>query len=134
MKNILAGILGLILGVFTIGIVQWFGNLQFPADVPFPEEPEEWEFYMERVPFMAKCFVILAYVAGGFVAGIVTTFVQGRTLYRPTLVATAVMQLFAWLNMMSLPHPLWMWLLGSVAIVPMGWVAYRLIRRTPTSV
>lgn len=134
MRNILAGILGLIFGVFVIGIVQWSGNRLFPSEIPFPEEREEWEFYLEQVPFMAKFFVILAYAAGGFVAGIVATFLQGRALYRPALVATVVMQLFAWLNMMSFPHPLWMWLPGSVAIVPMGWVGYRLIRRNPTSV
>jgi hypothetical protein len=133
MRNILAGILGLILGVFIIGSVQWLGNSLFPSDIPFPEDRNEWESYMEQVPFMAKLFVILAYAAGGFIAGIVATFIQGRRLYRPALVATGVMQLFAWLNMMSFPHPLWMWMLGSVGIIPMGWLAYRLIRRPVTS-
>lgn len=133
MRNIIAGILGLIFGVFFIGITEWAGSSMFPADIPYPTKRVDWDTYLEHVPFMAKFFVILAFAAGGFVAGVVSTFVQGRRSYRPALVSACVLQLFAWLNMMSFPHPLWMWISGTLIIIPMAMIGYHLTRRKEQS-
>jgi hypothetical protein len=133
MRNIIAGIFGIIFGVFFIGIIEWAGNALFPSEMPFPENKEEWELYMEQLPSMAKFCVILAYAAGGFIAAVVATLIQGRTFYRPAMVATVVLQLFAWLNMMSLPHPFWMWVMGSVPIIPMGWIGFKLLKKGKTT-
>lgn len=130
MRNILSGLAGLISAVFATGLVQWMGNSLFASDVPFPEKREDLAQYMQQLPFMAKFFVVLGYAVGGFVAGIVASFIQGRTYSRPGIVAAGVLQLFAWMNMMSFPHPFWMWLFGSVAIIPMSWLAFKLIRKT----
>lgn len=129
MRNIAATLSGLIAGVFFIGLIQWVGSTLFPADVPFPEKKSEWSTYMEHVPFLAKLSVIISYAIAGFISAMVASFIQGRTLYRPALVATGVLQLLAWLNMMSFPHPGWMWFSGSLVIVPMGYFAYRFFRK-----
>lgn len=129
MRNIIAGIIGLICGVFFLGLTEWAGNVMFPAGVPYPEKRADWDTYLEHVPFMAKLFVILAFGVGGFVAGVVATFLQGRKQYRPALVAACVLQLLAWLNMLSFPHPLWMWVSGTLIIIPMGMIGYHVTRK-----
>jgi hypothetical protein len=129
MRNILAGLLGLIFGVFFLGLTEMAGSSLFPADIPLPVKRADWDTWLEHVPFMAKFFVILGYAVGGFVAGAVATFVQGRKQYRPALGAACVMQLFAWFNMMSFPHPLWMWVSGTLIIVPMAMIAYHVTRK-----
>ena len=129
MKNILATIFGIIFGVFFIGLIQWMGTSLFPASVPFPTKRTEFQTYLEHVPTLAKWFMILSFGVGGFVTGIVATFIQGRRSLKPTLAATTLLQLLTWMSLMSFPHPLWMWILGSIVTVPMGYLAYRLLKK-----
>jgi hypothetical protein len=129
MRNILAVIAGIITGGFTIAFFQWIGTALFASDVPYPETYAEWDLYIDQLPFMSKFMVIVSYAVAGFAAGTVATFIQGRTAFRPALVATSVLQLLAWMNMISIAHPFWMWLLGSVVILPAGYFAFRYFRR-----
>lgn len=129
MRNILAIIIGIIAGAFMIGLFQWIGTALFASDVPYPTTHAEWDAYVEQLPFMTRFMVIVSYAAAGFAAGTIATFIQGRAAFRPALAATGVLQLLAWMNMISFSHPFWMWLLGSLVIVPMGYVAYRYFRR-----
>lgn len=129
MRKILSALGGIIIGSFFVGLFQWAGHILFPATVPFPENNADWQHYMLHVPAGAKFFVVLSYAAGGFTAGLSSTFFQGRTFSRPALVSGGVLQLLAWLNMLSFPHPLWMWLTGGIAVVPMALLAFRLLKR-----
>ena len=125
MKNIAAVLVGLIVGVFVIALVQYMGNTMFPADWPVPEKRADWPEFMKHVPFMAKLFVIISYALAGFTAGTVATFIQGRTNdFKPTLIITSVLQLFTWMSMISIPHPVWMWIFGTITIVPCGYWAF----------
>jgi len=132
MKNILASIIGIIFGVFFIGLIQWMGNSLFPAPVPFPVKRSEWLTYLEHVPLMAKWFMVLSFGIGGFIAGIVATFIQGRHSFKPMLAAATLLQLLTWMSLMSFPHPIWMWMMGSIVIFPMGYLAFRLLKKIKT--
>lgn len=133
MRQIAASITGIIAGVFFIGLLQWIGSIVFPANIPLPEKKSEWATYMNHVPFMAKLTVILSYAVSGFIASMVASFIQGRTAYRPAFAVTTVLQLLAWLNMMSFPHPLWMWISGSLVFFPASYAAYRFFRKRPST-
>jgi hypothetical protein len=124
MRNIAAVLIGLIIGVFVISFTQWMGNLMFPCDLPVPEKQSGWPEYMLHLPFMAKLFIIISYGLGGFVAGTVATFIQGRTDFKPILIITCVLQLFTWMSMTIIPHPLWMWIGGTITIIPCGYWAF----------
>lgn len=128
MRNIASIFVGLIAGVFVIACIQWVGNALFPADIPFPEKRSELETYLEHVPFMAKLFVLLSYGGAAFVTGIVATYIQGRTDYRPILIATATIQLLIWMNMMTFTHPVWMWIFATLLVVPVGYLTFRKFR------
>jgi hypothetical protein len=129
MRNILAVIAAIIIGGFVIAFFQWMGIAVFASDVSYPVTHAEYDAYIGQLPFMSKFMMVVSYAAAGFAAGAVATFIQGRTAFRPALVATSVLQLLAWMNMISISHPAWMWLMGSVVIVPMGYVAFRYSRR-----
>lgn len=128
MRNIAAILLGLIAGVFTITCVQWMGNMAFPADIPYPEKRADQLTYMQHVPTMAKWMIVFSYGIAGFVSGLVATFIQGRTNFRPALIATGTIQLLICMNMMSMPHPAWMWILTFLLVVPVGYLTYRKFR------
>ena len=129
MRNILAVIAGIITGGFTIALFQWIGTALFASGVPYPQTYAEYDTYIGQLPFMSKLMMIVSYAAAGFAAGTVATFIQGRTAFRAALVTTSVLQLLAWMNMISITHPFWMWLLNSVTIIPMGYAAFRYFRR-----
>lgn len=125
MRNIASIFVSIIAGVFTIACVQWVGNALFPADIPFPEKRSDLTDYMEHVPFMAKIFVVLSYGGAAFVCALVATFIQGRTDYRPILITTATIQLLIWMNMMTIPHPVWMWVVVTLLVMPVGYLTFR---------
>lgn len=129
MKNIAAVLIGLIAGVFVIALIQYMGNTLFPTDWPLPEKHTDWPEFMLHVPFMAKLLVIISYGLAGFVAGTLATFIQGRTDFKPTLIITCVLQLFIWMSMTNIPHPLWMWIGGTITIIPCGYWAFWKFRR-----
>ncbi|ASS50002.1 MAG: hypothetical protein A3D31_10535 [Candidatus Fluviicola riflensis] len=124
MKNIAAILIGLIAGVFVIALIQYMGNVLFPADLPKPEKRVDWPEYMLHLPFMAKLFIVLSYGLAGFTAGTVATFIQGRTDFKPTLIITCTLQLFTWMSMVNIPHPFWMWIFGTITIIPCGYWAF----------
>lgn len=124
MKNIAAILVGLIVGAFVIAFIQWMGNILFPCDLPLPQKRSDWPQYMLHLPFMAKFFMIISYGLAGFVAGTVATFIQGRTDFKPTLIITGILQLFIWMSMTNIPHPFWMWIGGTIMIIPCGYWAF----------
>lgn len=128
MRNIASIFISLIAGVFVITCIQWVGNTLFPADIPFPEKRIEQKMYMEHVPFMAKLFILISYSAAAFVTGIVATYIQGRTDYRPILISTATIQLLIWMNMMTITHPVWMWIFTTLLVIPVGYLTFRKFR------
>lgn len=125
MKNIAAVLIGLIASVFVIALVQQLGNMLFPCDLPRPEKRADWPEFMQQLPFMAKLFVVISYGLAGFTAGTIATFIQGRTNnFTPTFVICGTLQLFTWMSMISIPHPLWMWVGGTITIIPCGYWAF----------
>lgn len=133
MRNIVAILLGLIAGVFAITCIQWIGNMAFPAAIPYPEKRADLVTYMEHVPTMAKWMIVCSYGIAGFVSSLVATFIQGRTNYRPALIVTATIQLLIWMNMMSMTHPAWMWILTILLVMPIGYLTYRKFRIRKTN-
>lgn len=129
MKNITAILVGLIVGAFVISFIQWMGIVLFPSDLPLSENRSERMEYMLHLPFMAKLFMIISYGLAGFVAGTVATFIQGRTDFKPTLIITGVLQLLIWMSMTSMPHPFWMWVGGTITIIPCGYWAFWKFKR-----
>jgi len=131
MRNILAIVFGLIIGGFLVGLSETIAYTLFPGDMAFPAALADRHMYMEQIPFTAQLSVIIGWASGAFIAGVVTTLIQGRTDYRIPLITVGVLQLFAWMNMISFPHPGWMWVAGSLVFVPLGLLAYVFFRKRP---
>ena len=124
LKKILAVIAGLFAGGIAIFIVESIGHYLFPLpEVMKSDDVEAMKNYVSAAPFMALLFVIMAYAAGAFTSGFVSTKVSGdgSKLYAGIC---GVIFLFQSLYMMyTLPTPLWFWILGILVwgLVFLGW-------------
>lgn len=113
-----------------MAIGEQFVMGMFPASVPPPTDPALWGEYLENeVPFISKLLVILNWALAAFIAGIASTLIAGRRTMKPMLASVGVLNILAFINMMMHPHPVWMWISGLVAFIPVGLFAYYLIRK-----
>lgn len=129
-RRIIAVVLATLTGVAFIFFGEALGHYLFPAKSPLPVNPEEWSTYIEtEVPFLSKLVVLISYVLAAFAAGIVSTFVSGRTTMKPMLGSVAILNGLAFFNMLYIPHPTWMWIGALIAFFPFGIIAYFLIRK-----
>lgn len=131
MRNIIAIIAGIIIGVFFMMTGQMLNTMTFPVDQNSLNTIAGREAYMEQMPLSAQAGQIIAWAIAAFAASAITTFIQGRNSFKVPMATITVMQIFAWMNMLLIPHPTWMWVAGSLAFIIPGYLAYYALRRKP---
>jgi hypothetical protein len=120
-----------VFGVVFVAMGESIANSLIPL-APLPKHPstEELTLYIRNIPFAHLLILTINYIIAGFAAGIISTFIQGRTDWKPMITAVGIIQLLTYLNFIFLPgHPAWMWLAVTFLYIPSGFTAYFLIRK-----
>jgi hypothetical protein len=129
-RNTIAIVVGVIFGGLFVALGERMGMMFFPTDKPMPTDPNLWVEYLENdVPLMAKLFVILNWGLASFVSSVITSIITKRITVKPVLATTGILNAFAFITMLMLPHPTWMWIASLFAFLPIGLLAYFLIRK-----
>lgn len=124
-------ILGVIVGIILFGvgttIVQLIGNALFPPAVPIDmTDPAAVAAAVTAIPLGAKLFVVLAYFAGALLGGWVGIRVgQWRAIAWWVLGSAWIGNV---LNIMAIPHPVWMIVASFVSPLIGALLALRLSR------
>lgn len=129
-------IAGVFAGVVTSGIVVFMiegaSQLIWPPPPEFMEaienHPEKLSELLDLIPFPAKLAVLLAWALGPVAGGFVTTKLTRSS--RPSRFVGIIMLSFVILNLMFLPHPLWMAAAGIILPIPAARIGSRLARPT----
>ena len=105
-KNILAVILGLIIGNIAIMGLHYVGMFFYPL----PEGTDMGDMnaiaeYIKIAPFGSLLFVMLAHIGGAFLAGLSTALVSKKML--TVYLVGGFFTLAGIYNLYMLPHPLW---------------------------
>lgn len=131
MRPIIAVIIGVILGGFFVAFGETMLTFIFPSmKPPTSIDITNLSTYVENIPFSAKIGLVINWAVAGFIGATATTFIQGRTHYKPMLVTVGILQLLTYMNMMILwGHPLWMWVAATFIYVIAGFTSYFLIRK-----
>ena len=128
-RNILAIIIGIVIGVVLIALGEATIHVLFPVG-KIPTKPEELANFMEHVPTINKVFLVINWTIAAFIAASITTFIQGRTDFKPVLITVVVLQLLTYMNMLMVPgHPAWIWISVTFMYIIIGYIAYRLLRK-----
>lgn len=128
-RKILAVIGGLILAVFTFMIIQMIGGMIFgmPGDLDFNDKTAV-AAYMAKMPLGAFILLAFGYALGSFLAGITVRFIsKSDSLLLPLIVGGALT--LAWLmNIWTIPHPIWMVVLGFLLYIPFTLIGHRMAK------
>ncbi|MFC6999335.1 hypothetical protein [Rufibacter roseus] len=120
-KSILSVLGGIALGVFTISIVQFLGQLLYPMPATVnPEDPQALASYITNAPVGALLLVLLAYAIGAFLGGnLAARYAPAKPVIHALIVGT-VLLIFGIVNFWQFEHPLWFVVVAVLLFVPMS--------------
>jgi hypothetical protein len=126
-KNILAVLLGLVVGNIAIMGLHYLGMVFYPL----PEgvsmnDPEQLKSYLAIAPLGAFLFVMLAHLGGTFIAGISTALVSKNIV--TTYIVGGFFTLAGIYNLYMLPHPMW-FNIEAILYLPAAIYGFKLIAK-----
>jgi len=126
-RSLAAVVTGLVSAIIVITLVETVGHTVFPPPAGFdPMTPEGMSAIVARMPTAALLFVLIAYVCGGMVGGVVAVKVAGSNRMAEALVVGSVLMVGALFNVMTIPHPIWMSAASVAVQVPAAYLGARL--------
>jgi len=128
-KQILAVIVGVIVGGLTIYAIESINMVRFPwpEDLSM-EDKEAFAEYVSSLPVDAFITVIIAHLVGSFIAGFVCSKI---TPNKKLLLGTICGVLFlagGIMNLVMIPHPLWFMVADLLVFVPFAWLGAKLAK------
>ena len=130
LKKILALVVGMLVCVATVALIEQLNHALFiaPSDLP-SQDPAAEHAYMQSLPLLAYCMVLLAWLTGTFSGITVASFMIKRVsrLFMPVISGMMLVSTLA--NFYLLPHPAW-FMLASVVLIPVtGLLTNRWLKR-----
>ena len=122
-------------GLFAMMIVITFIELA-NAKFFFPPppgldltSPEAIAAYVPTMPAMAFVVVLVGWLLGAFVGGLVAARIAERNRMACALAIGAVDASLVAINALSIPHPAWVTATGVLLPIPLAWLAARLVQK-----
>ena len=126
-RRILAVLAGVVVSILTVFLVELIGHSLFPPPAGVDvTDPEQLRGIMDRIPTMAKVLVIVGWVLGAFLGGLAASKIARNAGTACAAIVGVVMVLLAGINLVLIPHPVWMTVLAVVLPVPAAVLASRL--------
>ena len=129
-RNILAVVVGVVIGSFAIMIVEGFSHFLYP----YPEgldhsDQKAMAAYVATLPNAAILFVVLAHAVGAFVMAVVTTLIATSRQLLLSFVGGLVLMAGGVAMMFKIPHPDWFPFVDLLVYLPFAWFGSYLITR-----
>jgi hypothetical protein len=133
-RRTLAIVTGIIIGGLFIAIGEALSTYVFPVETPVPTDHTLMADYIENdVSFGSKLTIVINWIISAFVAAIVSTYISGRNSPKPMLAVVGVLNALTLIQLFIFPHPKWMWITSFLVFIPIGYLAYFLIRKKNTN-
>ena len=130
LRQIAAPIVGILVGSVIVALVETAGRAVFRAPPAPSGDATAMRAYVAALPVGALATVVAGWWLGSFAGVWAAVLVAAR---RPRLhagIVVGVLLLATVANLVMLPHPLWMTVLGPLGILVAGWLAMRVGART----
>ena len=131
-RSILAIVVGALAAIILISAVEGVSGLLYPLppDVD-PGQPDVMQQYIAQLPIGAFVLVLVGWALGTFVGGWVAARLAGRAPLTHGLVVGALFLAAGVLTMLTIPHPIGMWVGGIVLPIACSYLGARLVRGWP---
>lgn len=115
---------GLALAMTMVYVLQGIGYQLYPppADLD-PKDRQAFAAAVAAMPVMALVMVLISYALGTFAGAWLAARVAGRPFY--AFLVGGVMTMAGMQNLISVPHPLWFIVVGTLVFLPSAWIASR---------
>ncbi len=127
-KAMLAVLLGVLAGAVVIFISEMASMSMLHVDETMANDPERLNEFMHSASMGMFLTLLVGYALGSFVAGFVTNW-RAKSMgiqYRPALIAGVALLVMGILNMLSLWHPVWFWVVSLPTYLVCAWLGGRL--------
>lgn len=128
-KSIIAVILAVLLAGVIVAAVEFLGMQMFsvPAELD-PNNREAMAQAMSSMPTGVFVFLLLAYAVGAFAGGWLAARLAPRRPLLHAMILGGLLLAAGVMNFVSIPHPLWVTILGLLVFLPMAWLGASLAR------
>ncbi len=132
LRNIIAGIVGLIAAVALVALIESLGHIVYPppADLDF-SDPDVMRPYILTLPIGALLFVLLAWFIATFVGTMIACMIGNAKPMIYAIVIGGLMLVATITNLIMIPHPLWFAVIAVIGIIASAWLALQLVPRKP---
>jgi hypothetical protein len=122
-RRIISVILGVITGIIIVSIGDAITHALHPVpqDVSHMDKQQLRE-YVAGIPGYILFVMFLFWLLSAFCAGFVTARVNRLVWRVPSAITGGILMLAAILNMIFIPHPIWMWIGAILFYVPLSWL------------
>jgi hypothetical protein len=128
LRSIVATAAGILTGVVVISAVEAVSNNMYPLPAGVnPKDLEALRAVILSMPDGAFLMIMLGHMLGALAAGIVSMLIAKDT-FRPTLVCGGMFMFFGLINLIALPHPLFVWA-ELVGYIPLAYLGAKLVRK-----
>ena len=126
-RTILAVILGVIAMSICVGAVEWIGHQLYPlpAGLDF-KNPETLKGFIAQLPVAALLFVLAGWTLGSLVGGYIAARISRLHKRGAALSIGIAMILLVIMNMLMIPHPLWISVLDVTLPMPFALLGRKL--------
>jgi hypothetical protein len=132
-RRTIAIVVGIILGGLFIALGESLSTYLFPFEMPIPTDRSLIaDFYENDVSFGFKFVIVLNWIIAAFVAAISSTFISGRDSSIPMLASVGVLNFLTLIQVLITQYPKWMLISTLFIFIPIGYIAYFLIRKKNT--
>lgn len=130
MRNILAAFGGLASAILIFMVFELTSSTIYPTPPGFDyNDAEAMQKYVETLPIGALLLVLMGYITGSFVCGIVLAKLARNEKRILPLIAGAILTLAGFSNVMNIKHSLWFRVLVLVVFIPFVLLGYRVIKK-----
>lgn len=131
MKKIISTVAGVISGGIIVFIVEMMAHKIYPLPEGIDLSDEaSMKLVMEYAPVGALLLVLLAWLLGAFVGGVVTSLLLSAELrQRQALTVGAIFLALDLSNLITFPHPWWMWVGAFIGSIPVAYAGYILVSK-----
>jgi uncharacterized protein YacL len=126
LKRFSSIIFGLITGFVIIRVLEFINHSIYPPPVEVFSDKESIKAYVEQLPLIAKLLVLAGWALASLAGGFIATKIAKIKSPSSALIVGVIFMLLGVLNMITIPHPIWFWLLSAFAFIPMAYFGYLL--------
>ena len=126
LRNFLALIAALVDSFIIIVIVEYISVSIYPLPINIdPTNPDTLKDLMNIVPIGALFMILLAYALGSFTGSIWIGYICRVSQVRTSMVFATLLMAAAITNMLSIPHPVWFWIISLLLFHPMAYLGLK---------